>query len=142
MIVHKDALVLAVFGAAAVTSTTAPILPPELALHWYCLGGALLGGIGMSSIRFKGMVVLAWHQMIWRLLSCGAAGFGFAPFLIRWLKLGADPETVMGISAGVGVAVWIIGLLAATVTAQELADDIKSGVRKRILGKGGGDGRP
>lgn len=117
---QKADLIVLALSSAAMSSVTAPILPPEVALHWYCAAGAIMGAVAAAAMPTREEP--GWRLMAWRLIGCAAAGFTLAPFIIRRYGLPADPETVLGASAGVGVAAWLAGRILSSMSTRELID--------------------
>lgn len=117
---NRGDIILLAAGSSAVTAVTAPILPPGVALVWYCIAGAVLGAIGAAAIPTKEEP--NWRQIAWRI--CGCAGFGGAvtPLLVRYLGIPVDADIVLGISAIVGFWTWFGGRAISGLSPRELID--------------------
>lgn len=133
---QKADLIVLALGSAALSSVTAPILPPAVALHWYCVAGAIMGAVAAAAIPTREEP--GWRQMAWRLIGCAAAGFTLAPWVIRYQTWTADPETVMGVSASVGALCWFGGRVLSSMTVEDMRDLL---VQILTLGRGGRNGR-
>lgn len=133
-----DVILLAA-GSASVAGVTAPILPPQIALLWYCIGGAILGAIGAAAIPTAEEP--SWKQLAWRIFGCAAFGGSVSPWLIRYMGWPVDAETVLGVSATVGALAWLGGRVVSKMTPGELRDFMLHVFTFGRSGRGRDDGR-
>ena len=140
---HKGEVILLAAGLGAASGAgVGPIMPPEIALYWYCLGGAILGAIAAAAI--PSAEEPNWRQVAIRIIGCAGAGFTIAPLVIKWRGWDIDPETVMGVSAIVGVLAWLGDRVVSSMTPAEMVQAALFIVTFGNKGKlpGGDDGRP
>ena len=133
MLSRADVILLAT-GGAAISSAAGGVMPDWLALSAYSGAGATLAAIFCA---VWGNSDLDWQTLGRRIVSAAALGFAITPTVMRWRGWALTPDTVMGASAGVGVAVWVSALVFNSLTITELHDGAME-IWRRLIGKGGG----